>query len=74
MKDPRRLSRASVQSLATSLGIVIDKFTGTAVELDKLKAEIAKLRGEQQKQEVHPLVSDLIDAFKERQEGGHAEQ
>ena len=74
MKDPRRLSRASVQSLATSLGIVIDKFTGTAAELEKLKAEIAKLRGEQQKQEVHPLVADLITAFKEQQEGGHAEQ
>lgn len=74
LQNPKRISRASVQSLATSLGIVIDKFTGTAAELEKLKAEIAKLRGEQQKQEVHPLVADLITAFKEQQEGGHAEQ
>lgn len=73
MQDPKRISRASVQSLATSLGIVIDKFTGTAAELEKLKAEIAKLRGEEKKQEVHPLVSDLVAALKARQEGGHAE-
>lgn len=73
MQDPKRISRASVQSLATSLGIVIDKFTGTAAELEKLKAEIAKLRGEEKKQEVHPLVSDLVAALKARQEDGHAE-
>lgn len=27
LKDPRKLDKASVQSIATSLGIVIDKFT-----------------------------------------------
>lgn len=73
MQDPKRISRASVQSLATSLGIVIDKFTGTAAEVEKLRAEIAKLRGEQAKQEVHPLVSDLMAAVKKNQEAGHAE-
>ena len=62
-----------MQSLAVSLGIVIDKFTGTPNEVEKLKAEIAKLRGEQRQQEVHPLVSDLISAVKKNQEAGHAE-
>ena len=73
MKKPERISKASVQSLAVSLGIVIDKFTGTPNEVEKLKAEIAKLRGEQRQQEVHPLVSDLISAVKKNQEAGHAE-
>ena len=73
LKKPERISKASVQSLAVSLGIVIDKFTGTPNEVEKLKAEIAKLRGEQKQQEVHPLVSDLISAVKKNQEAGHAE-
>lgn len=30
LKDPKKLDRASVQSIATSLGIVIDKFTKDA--------------------------------------------
>lgn len=29
LKDPNKLERASVQSIATSLGIIIDKFTAT---------------------------------------------
>ena len=73
LKKPERISKASVQSLAVSLGIVIDKFTGTPNEVEKLKAEIAKLRGEQKQQEVHPLVSDLISAVKKNQEADHAE-
>ena len=44
-----------------------------AAEEEKLRAEIAKLRGEQAKQEVHPLVSDLMAAVKKNQEAGHAE-
>ena len=73
MAKPEKVKKSGVQSLAVSLGIVIDKFTGTATELEKLKAEIAKLRGEGQKQEVHPLVSDLVAALKKRQEDSHAE-
>lgn len=44
-----------------------------ALSDEKTKAEIAKLRGEQKQQEVHPLVSDLVAALKARQEDGHAE-
>lgn len=44
-----------------------------ALSDEKTKAEIAKLRGEQKQQEVHPLVSDLVAALKVRQEDGHAE-
>ena len=73
LEQPQKLERANVRDLATALGIVIDKFTGTAAEVDKLRAEIAKLRGEQKQREVHPLVSDLVAALKARQEGGHAE-
>lgn len=73
LKKPERISKASVQSLAVSLGIVIDKFTGTPNEVEKLKAEIAKLRGEQRQHSVHPLVSDLVAAVKKNQEAGHAE-
>lgn len=73
LKKPERISKASVQSLAVALGIVIDKFTGTPNEVEKLKAEIAKLRGEQKQQEVHPLVSDLLAAVREKQEVDHAE-
>lgn len=40
---------------------------------EKTKAEIAKLRGEQKQQEVHPLVSDLVAAVKKNQGVGHAE-
>lgn len=73
LKKPERISKASVQSLAVSLGIVIDKFTGTPNEVEKLRAEIAKLRGEQTKKEVHPLVSDLMAAVKRNQGAGNAE-
>lgn len=30
LQDPKRLDRASVQSIATSLGIIIDKFSATS--------------------------------------------
>lgn len=73
LKKPERISKASIQSLAVALGIVIDKFTGTPNEVEKLKAEISKLRGEQKQQEVHPLIFDLVDAVKKRQEADHAE-
>lgn len=74
LEQPQKLERANVRDLATALGIVIDKFTGTAAEVEKLRAEIAKLRGEQKQQEVHPLVADLITDFKKQQEDSHAEQ
>ena len=30
LKDPKKLDKASVQSIATSLGIIVDKFTRDA--------------------------------------------
>lgn len=43
LESPQKLERANVRDLATALGIVVDKFTGTAPEIDKMRAEIAKL-------------------------------
>lgn len=44
LNDEAKLSRSSPMQIATMLGIVIDKFTGTRVAVDKIKAEIAKTR------------------------------
>ena len=40
-----KLSRTGPMQLATMLGIVIDKFTGTRAAVEKLKAEAAKTKG-----------------------------
>lgn len=74
LADPSKLARANLKDLATALGIVVDKFTGTGPEIEKLRAEIEKLRGEKQVQDVHPLVADLARAIKANQGGpGNAE-
>lgn len=44
LNDEAKLSRSSPMQIATMLGIVIDKFTGTRAAVDKIKAEIAKTR------------------------------
>lgn len=44
LNDEVKLSRSSPMQIATMLGIVIDKFTGTRVAVDKIKAEIAKTK------------------------------
>ena len=44
LNDAAKLSRSSPMQIATMLGIVIDKFTGTRAAVDKIKAEIAKTR------------------------------
>lgn len=44
LNDEVKLSRSSPMQIATMLGIVIDKFTGTRAAVDKIKAEIAKAR------------------------------
>lgn len=44
LNDEVKLSRSSPMQIATMLGIVIDKFTGTRAAVDKIKAEIAKTR------------------------------
>lgn len=46
LNDERRLSRASPMQIATMLGIVIDKFTGTRAAVEKLRADTAKSKGE----------------------------
>lgn len=44
LNDEVKLSRSSPMQIATMLGIVIDKFTGTRAAVDKIKAEIAKTK------------------------------
>ena len=44
LNDEAKLSRSSPMQIATMLGIVIDKFTGTRAAVDKIKAEIAKTK------------------------------
>lgn len=44
LQDPKRLERASVQSIATSLGIVIDKFVGASDLAEEQRLRIAMLK------------------------------
>lgn len=44
LQDPKRLERASVQSIATSLGIVIDKFVGASDLAEEQRLRIAILK------------------------------
>lgn len=62
-------------SLADRLkaGDSLMKRYAAALSDEKTRAEIAKLRGEQTKKEVHPLVSDLMAAVKRNQGAGNAE-
>lgn len=46
LNDEMKLSRASPMQIATMLGIVIDKFTGTRAAVEKLRADTAKSKGE----------------------------
>lgn len=66
LQDPDRLKRASVQSIATSLGIIIDKFTKVPTEIDKAHAEIARLRDEKPPTAVHPLIVDIAAAIQSK--------
>lgn len=45
LNDKQKLSRASPMQIATMLGIVIDKFTGTRAAVEKLRADVAKSKG-----------------------------
>lgn len=44
LKDPQKLNRASVQSIAISLGIVIDKFVGASDAAEEQRLRIALLK------------------------------
>lgn len=52
MMTDKKLQRASVQALATSIGIIIDKFTATS----------------QPKQEVHPMIEAIAKAMENNNE------
>jgi hypothetical protein len=52
MTTDKKLQRASVQALATSIGIIIDKFTATS----------------QPKQEVHPMIEAIAKAMENNNE------
>ena len=44
LQDPNRLKRASVQSIATSLGIIIDKFVNASDMAEEQRLRIAVLK------------------------------
>lgn len=44
LQDPEKIKKSSAQALATALGIVIDKFTGTSLSAEEQKARIAILK------------------------------
>lgn len=44
LQDPERLKRASVQSIATSLGIIIDKFVRASADAEEQRLRIAALK------------------------------
>ena len=44
LQAPDRLKRASVQSIATSLGIIIDKFVGASADAEERRLRIAALK------------------------------
>lgn len=65
LNDKEKLSRTGPMQLATMLGIVIDKFTGTRAAVEKLKAEAAKATGESpQEMEDDPITKSLKEEAK----------
>lgn len=44
LNDKRKLESTGAMQLATMLGIIIDKFTGTRATVEKLKAELARAK------------------------------
>lgn len=44
LQDPKKIDRASVQSIATSLGIIIDKFVGASADAEEQRLRIAALK------------------------------
>lgn len=66
--DEEKLKKASIQSIATAMGILIDKFVCTPQEVAKLRAQTASLRGEDthsQQQEDDPITRSLKEQFRE---------
>lgn len=69
LDDEQKLKKTGAQSLATALGILIDKFLCTPLEMEKLKAQTASLRGE----DGHTLQAGddpITQSLKEHFKGG----
>lgn len=60
MMKKEKLERSSVQALATSIGIVVDKFTGTRDKIKLIKAQTAKVAGIQEEIEDTSETDELI--------------
>lgn len=67
LNDQQKLSKTSPMQIATMLGIVIDKFTGTRHVVEKLRADAAK-----NSVETKEAVEDdpITKALKEEKENG----
>ena len=73
LADPEKLENASLQQIATALGIVIDKFISNPskhqidkqrIDIDLQRFELEKRRSESGKEESNELLERLIDAVK----------
>lgn len=67
LNDQQKLARTSPMQIATMLGIVIDKFTGTRHVVEKLRADVAR-----NSVETKEAVEDdpITKALKEEKENG----
>lgn len=67
LNDQQKLAKTSPMQIATMLGIVIDKFTGTRHVVEKLRADVAK-----NSVETKEAVEDdpITKALKEEKENG----
>lgn len=68
LDDEQKLHKTGAQALATSMGILIDKFLMTPQEAARVKAQIASLRGEDahtQQDGDDPITKSIKEHFGE---------